>query len=165
MNEMYSFIIIVVSIFVILNYSIHLFFKNRRQKVMSDLIGINYDLVKNVKMYVTAKSLIGFSWKKMHADLIFYKKNIIIFPYNWPIKQYQPILQYTFETKPQKLNGISALKQIDKIIKSEGKLFIIFESSDKILKSRTKVKFVFSEEEYKINRIINNKEYVIEHRM
>ena len=76
MNNLIMIIILMLSFFIFGNYGIHLFFKKRKQNLILNLNGIEYDLIEKVKAYVTGKSRISYSWRVMRADIIFYNKNI-----------------------------------------------------------------------------------------
>lgn len=161
MNNLIMIIILMLSFFIFGNYGIHLFFKKRKQNLILNLNGIEYDLIEKVKAYVTGKSRISYSWRVMRADIIFYNKNIVVIPYNYHLKglirQYQPILQYTFDNK--KLKGVSSLMQIDKIEKEGRKITLNYRVTDNFVKGQMKTELDLSKKNIDLNKIIQNKEY------
>ncbi len=129
--------------------------------------GIEYDLIEKVKTYVTGKSRISYSGRIMRADLIMFNKNIVVIPYNYHlkglIKQYQPILQYTFDNKNEKLNGVSSLIRIDNLEKEGQKLTLNYRVTDNFLKGQMKTELDLSEKNIDLDKVIENKKYVAQH--
>ena len=151
------------------NYAIHLFFKKRKQKLILDLNGIEYDLIEKVKTDVTGKSRISYSWRLMRSDIIMYNKNIVVLPYNYHlkglIKQYQPILQYTFDKENEKLNGVSSIIRIDNFEREGKKIILNYSMTDNLLKGRMKTELDLSEKDIDLDKIIETKKYVAQQRI
>jgi len=145
------------------NYGIHLFFKNRKQKLILSLKDSDYKIIYKVKTYVTGKSKISYSWRKMRSDLILMEKNLIIIPYNYNlrglIKQYQPILQYSFDSNYKNYSGVSWLMLVDSVEKKDNKIILTYRVRDNFIKSITITELDFSEKDIDIDKLIEENKY------
>jgi len=152
---------IMIALFIVINYAIHIHYGKKRELVISNLRLIEYEYFKDVKVRVKGRSKFGFYFRKMKADIGIYKDNIIMLPYNQlPLglkKQFQPITQYSIDSNQRKLIGTSIVVIIEKIWVVNNTLFLEFGTSSKSLKGKTIIEFNFSHLNANLKDLLENR--------
>lgn len=165
-HKFITIVVFMISFVIIGNYGIHLFFKIKRQKVFADLKDIEYDYFENLKTYIEGKSRISYSWRVMSSDVIMYENNIIIIPYikrfKRGLKQYQPILQYSFDSDSKKLDGITSHNNSSQMKIDDGRVFLNSTLTDKVLNAKTELELDFSEQKVDLKRLSEKNSYVVQ---
>lgn len=104
---------------IIVNYGIHLYYKNKR-KTFFEIIGKqNFIEIKNVETGITAKSKVSWSYKYFVSDVVIYENSIFLLLRNYVlyglINQNQPIIQVSGVANPIQIDGVGRMYQLQKM--------------------------------------------------
>ncbi len=164
MANLIIIVIVMLSWVVFGNLGIHLYFKKKRENVIENLNGINYEMINNIVTHISKKNRFSISYQRKKSDVVFYENNILILPYNATklFKQYQPSLQYSFSKTEKKIDGISTTIEIESIMQKENKIKLSHQGIGGILNGKMTTELEFTATGINLYEIINNNKYAIQ---
>ena len=102
--------IIFFAIFIIGNFAINYFYKNKRKQLLDAIGSKDFIQIKNIKTEIYSKGILSVSWRIFISEIILFEDNLFVMLKNSNlggiITQYQPIIQISRSENSKTYDGV-----------------------------------------------------------